>query len=119
MKRFILFTGNYLYSKVLNRSFTSMFAINTSLMVIATAYSFLNLEWQTRLEQKSLKEDGVKNPVKDFLDLRNIVATLQTLARKRTNNRRLFLWMLLASMAFYIFQRGEISIPNIHILKKM
>nr|XP_026500852.1 proton-coupled folate transporter isoform X1 [Vanessa tameamea] len=99
--------GNLLYNRVVNRSFTAMFAINSCLMMVATAYCFLFLEWQTRPEQKSLREAGVKNPVNDFFDFNNIKQTLVTLTKKRPHNRRLFLWFLLISMAFYTFQRDE------------
>lgn len=102
-----MFTGNLLWNKVVNRSFTFMFAINTSLMVLATLYTVIFLKWQTRPEQKSLKEAGVTNPVTDFFDVKNIAQTLSILTQKRPNNRRLFLWFLLISMAFYTFQRGE------------
>ncbi|CAH2207704.1 jg20076 [Pararge aegeria aegeria] len=83
-----------------------MFAINSCLMVVSTVYCFVFLEWQTRPEQKSLKEAGVRNPLGDFFDLNNIKQTIGTLTKKRPNNRRLFLWFLLISMAFYTFQRG-------------
>ncbi|XP_052746888.1 proton-coupled folate transporter [Bicyclus anynana] len=99
--------GNLLYTKVVNRSFTAMFAINSCLMIIATVYSFLFLNWQTRPEQKSLREAGVKNPIGDFFDFNNIKQTIVTLTKKRPNNRRMFLWFLLISMAFYTFQRDE------------
>lgn len=102
----VLFTGNLLWNKVVNRSFTAMFAINTFLMTLATLYTVIFLKWQTRPEQKSLKEAGIKNPVTDFFDAKNIIHTVTTLTQKRPNNRRLFLWFLLISMAFYTFQRG-------------
>lgn len=95
---------------MLDRSFTGMFAINTSLMICATIYAFVFLAWQTRPEQKSLIKAGVKNPITDFFDWNNIMQTIATLTKKRTNNRRLFLWVLLASMAFYTFQRGTFII---------
>lgn len=90
----------------MDRSFTTMFAINTCLMAVATLYTVIFLKWQTRPEQKSLKEAGVKNPVKDFFDVNNIVQTIKTLTKRRPHNRTLFLWFLLISMAFYTFQRG-------------
>lgn len=99
--------GNLLYNKVVNKSFTLMFAINTFLMVLATLHCLIFLDWQTRQEQKSLKEAGVKNPFTDFFDTNNIVQTVVTLTRRRSNNKRLFLWLLLTSMAFYTFQRDE------------
>ncbi|CAH2034555.1 unnamed protein product, partial [Iphiclides podalirius] len=99
--------GNLLYTKVVNRSFTAMFLINACLMLVATVYCAIALKWQTRPEQKSLREANVRNPIADFFDLRNINRTLVTLSKKRPNNRRLLLWFLLISMAFYTFQRDE------------
>lgn len=99
--------GNLLYNKVVNKSFTAMFTINTCLMVVATLYCLIFLKWQTRPEQMSLREAGVSNPIKDFFDLENIRQTIRTLTKKRAQKRRLFLWFLLICMAFYTFQRGE------------
>ncbi|CAH0703604.1 unnamed protein product [Spodoptera exigua] len=109
--------GNLLWNKVVNRSFTIMFAINTSLMVLATLYCIIFLKWQTRPEQKSLAEAGVKNPVTDFFDVKNIVQTVSILTQRRPNNRRLFLWFLLISMAFYTFQRDERSVMYLYTIK--
>ncbi|XP_052752477.1 proton-coupled folate transporter isoform X2 [Galleria mellonella] len=109
--------GNLLYKYVVNRSFTVMFAINTSLMVCATLYCLFFLEWQTRPEQKSLREANVKNIVKDFFDFNNIKQTLITLTKKRHNNRRLYLWFLLLSMAFYTFQRDERPVMYLYASK--
>lgn len=92
---------------MVNRSFTVMFAINTVLMVLATLYCLIFLDWQTRPEQKSLRQAGVKNPVTDFFELNNIKQTIVTLSKKRPSNKRLFLWFLLLSMALYTFQRGN------------
>lgn len=108
----VCFTGNVLYNKVVDRSFTAMFAINSALMIIATLYTLIFLDWQTRPEQKSLKAAGVTNPITDFFDLKNVTSTLRTLTRKRSQNRRLFLWLLLLSMAFYTFQRGNLISPT-------
>ncbi|KAM3968441.1 lysosomal proton-coupled steroid conjugate and bile acid symporter SLC46A3 [Aphomia sociella] len=109
--------GNLLYKNVVNRSFAAMFAINTSLMLLATLYCLIFLEWQTRPEQKSLREANVKNPIKDFFDLNNIKQTLTTLTKKRLNNRRLYLWFLLISMAFYTFQRDERPVMYLYTSK--
>lgn len=84
-----------------------MFAVNTALMTLATLYTLLFLKWQTRPEQKSLREAGVSNPLVDFFDLNNVRNTFHTLAKKRTHMRRTFLWLLLIAMALYTFQRGN------------
>ncbi|XP_075991267.1 lysosomal proton-coupled steroid conjugate and bile acid symporter SLC46A3 [Anticarsia gemmatalis] len=109
--------GNLLWKNVVNRSYTAMFAINTCLMAIATLYTVIFIKWQTRPEQKSLKQAGVKNPLKDFFDVKNIKQTITTLTKKRPNNRTLFLWFLLISMAFYTFQRDERPIMYLYTTK--
>lgn len=109
--------GNVLFKNVFNKSFTMMFAVNTILMVLAFLYSLLFLKWQTRPEQKSLKEAGVTNPIKDFFDLNNIKQTVITLQKKRTSNRRLYLWILLISMALYTFQRDERPVMYLYTMK--
>lgn len=101
--------GNLLYNNVVNRSFTAMFGINSCLMLIATLHCLLFLKWQTRPEQQSLRQAGIRNPIADFFDFNNIKQTLVTLTKRRPQNRRLFLWFLLISMAFYTFQRGRFS----------
>lgn len=101
--------GNLLYNKVVNRSFTAMFGINSCLMLMATVHCLLFLEWQTRPEQQSLRQAGIRNPITDFFDFDNIKQTLITLTKRRPQNRRMFLWFLLISMAFYTFQRGRFS----------
>lgn len=103
----IYFPGNLLWNKVVNQSYTAMFAINTSLMVIATLYTVIFLKWQTRPEQQTMQQAGIRNPIRDFFDVNNIIQTITTLTKKRPNNRTLFLWFLLISMAFYTFQRGK------------
>ncbi|AAN04419.1 tetracyclin-resistance protein [Heliothis zea nudivirus] len=100
------------------RSYPIMFAINTSLMIAATLYTILFLKWQTRPEQKSLKEAGLKNALGDFFDLENINTTLNILVKKRPNNRRLFLWFILLSMAFYTFHRDERSVMYMYAIKE-
>ncbi|XP_013189337.1 probable peptidoglycan muropeptide transporter SLC46 isoform X2 [Amyelois transitella] len=99
--------GNVLYKNVVDRSFTVMFTINTCLMVFATLHCLIFLEWQTKPEQKSLKEANIKNPITDFFDLKNIKQTIVTLTKRRSSNKRVYLWILLISMAFYTFQRDE------------
>ncbi|XP_026333444.1 proton-coupled folate transporter, partial [Hyposmocoma kahamanoa] len=108
--------GNVLYNHVVNKSFTAMFLINTSLMVVATLCCILFLKWQTRPEQKSLREAGATNPLTDFLDINNMKQTLRTLSKPRANHRRLFLWFLLISMAFYTFQRDERSVMYLYTM---
>lgn len=109
--------GNLLYNNVVNRSFTAMFGINSCLMLIATLHCLLFLKWQTRPEQQSLRQAGIRNPIADFFDFNNIKQTLVTLTKRRPQNRRLFLWFLLISMAFYTFQRDERPVMYLYTSK--
>ncbi|XP_061704830.1 probable peptidoglycan muropeptide transporter SLC46 isoform X2 [Cydia pomonella] len=102
-----VFIGNIIYVKFVNKSFTTMFVINTTLILLATLHCLFFLKWQTRPEQMSLRDAGVKNPIVDFFDLKNVKQTMLTLVKKRSNHRTLFLWFLLISMALYTFQRDE------------
>ncbi|CAG4955371.1 unnamed protein product [Colias eurytheme] len=109
--------GNLIYTKLVNRSFTAMFAINSCLMALATLHCIFFLKWQTRSEQVSLRDAGIKNPLKDFFDLNNIKQTFVTLTKHRPNNKRMFLWFLLISMAFYTFQRDEKAVLYLYTSK--
>ena len=81
-----------------------MFAINTSLLVLAIIYSLFALDWQTSPHQKPLI--GV-NVFADFFDKEHVRATIKTLGKSRPNRRKLHLWVLFIAMALYTFQRDE------------
>ncbi|XP_033222301.1 thymic stromal cotransporter homolog [Belonocnema kinseyi] len=96
--------GSYLYNHVVNFSFTIMFAINSSLLILSIIYSLLNLKWQTNVRQEPLKGTNV---CLDFFDKKHVIATIKTLAKRRNFNGRQFLWILLLGMMLYTFQRDE------------
>lgn len=96
--------GSYLFTEVLNHSYTIMFTINTLLLVFAIIYTFLALDWQTSPHQKPLA--GV-NVVNDFFDKKHVRATIETLTKSRPNRGKLHLWVLFLAMALYTFQRDE------------
>ncbi|CAG5103757.1 Similar to slc46a1: Proton-coupled folate transporter (Danio rerio) [Cotesia congregata] len=96
--------GSYLFTEVFNRSYTIMFAINTTLLIISVIYSLIVLKWQTNPRQTPLL--GV-NVLKDFFDKEHVISTVKTLTKPRSKNRRLHLWMLFIAMTFYTFQRDE------------
>ncbi|KAI8430933.1 hypothetical protein MSG28_001049 [Choristoneura fumiferana] len=86
--------GNVLYTKVVDRSFPIMFAINTSLMTIATVYSFFCLKWQTRPEQKSLREAD-ERPVM-YLYVQNVFQwDLAAYSNFRTYNSTAYVLLML------------------------
>lgn len=66
-------------------------------------------QWRTSLRQKSITEVGCYGILGDFFDRKHVVETVKTLLTKRTNHRRLFLWIFLIAMFFYTFQRDERS----------
>lgn len=96
--------GSYLFVHVLNSSYTIMFAINSSLLVLAIIYSFLCLEWQTSAQQQPMSN---VNPFADFFDKKHVIATMKTLTKRRKHHGRTYLWILLTAMALYTFQRDE------------
>nr|XP_023016601.1 proton-coupled folate transporter [Leptinotarsa decemlineata] len=97
--------GSYLFRKVLNQSYTYMFLINTTLMLSAVIYTLLRLEWRSSPTQKPLSE--ANNIFLDFFDYNHVKDTIQTLGKKRPDNKRRFLLMLIVMTALYVFQRDE------------
>lgn len=96
--------GSYLFSHVVNSSYTIMFTINASMLALAILYSLVRLEWQTSPAQRPL---AGANFLVDFFDRKHVVATMKTLLKKRPRHGRLQLWILLLGMALYTFQRDE------------
>ncbi|XP_056640546.1 proton-coupled folate transporter [Diorhabda sublineata] len=97
--------GSYLFKYVLNKSYSYMFVINSSLMILSMLYSSFRLKWRSNPKQKPLSE--AKNKILDFFDYNHVVATTRVLSRKRSNNKRTYFWLLLIMMALYTFQRDE------------
>lgn len=99
--------GSYLYSYVVGKSFTSMFIINSSLLLLGIVYSILFLQWRTTERQESMRHLSIWGILKDFFDRKHVYESVKTLTKKRTANRRIYLWIFLISMFFYTFQRDE------------
>ncbi|CAG9857347.1 unnamed protein product [Phyllotreta striolata] len=97
--------GSYLYNYVLNKSYTYMFIINSCLMIGAILYSSLRLRWRTNLKQRPLSE--APNKLRDFFDYNHLVNTVQVMCKRRPNNRRIYLLVLVGMMSLYTFQRDE------------
>ncbi|XP_043260997.1 proton-coupled folate transporter-like [Colletes gigas] len=96
--------GSYLFTSVAKSSYTIMFIINTSLLVLAILYSLIRLKWQTLPQQLPLSGS---NFLTDFFDKEHVVETMKTLTKKRLNNGKLHLWLFLLIMMLYTFQRDE------------
>ncbi|KAJ8978071.1 hypothetical protein NQ317_000629 [Molorchus minor] len=97
--------GSYLFNKVVDKSYTIMFIINASLLVLAVLYTFLRLKWRSNPNQKPLSE--ANNVFLDFFDYNHVVDTTVTIVKKRPRGRRSYLIMLIVMMALYTFQRDE------------
>lgn len=95
--------GSYVFS-VVNSSYTIMFAVNASLLVLAILYSFVRLKWQTSARQQPLSG---ANWMVDFFDVKHVVSTVRTLVKPRRHHGKLHLWLLLLAMSLYTFQRDE------------
>ncbi|KAF7400515.1 hypothetical protein HZH66_005699 [Vespula vulgaris] len=96
--------GSYLFTNVLNSSYSIMFTINSVLLAIAIIYSFLNLKWRTSTQQRQFSN---VNPFFEFFDKKHVAETIKTLIRRRKNHERAYLWIFLLAMALYTFQRDE------------
>ncbi|RZC34752.1 MFS 1 and/or Sugar tr domain containing protein [Asbolus verrucosus] len=105
--------GSFLFSQVTNRSYAIMFGINVGLMVLAIIYTFLRLDWRTNNRQKPISE--ASNLFTDFFDYNHVVNTGKTLFKKRRHNRRCYLLILVAMMAFYTFQRDEKDMSYLYV----
>ncbi|EFN75365.1 uncharacterized protein LOC105191424 isoform X2 [Harpegnathos saltator] len=103
--------GSYVFANVVNSSYTIMFAINASLLILAIVYSLVRLKWQSSPEQQSLI--GV-NFLKDFFDTDHVRQTLSMMIKSRQNNARACLALVMLSMCLYTFQREERSMSYLY-----
>ena len=94
-----------LFNGIVNESYAIMFAINVTLLAMAVLYTLVRLKWRTSDAQRPLSE--ANNVFTDFFDLNHVVQTCKTVLRKRPNNRRVYLLLMIAAMGFYTFQRDE------------
>lgn len=99
--------GSYLFSKVVDRSYIIMFAINASCLAAAILYSTLHLKWKTNDKQRSITEVGCCGILPDFFDKEHVIQSVKTMTKRRPMNRRAYLWMFMIAMLFYTFQRDE------------
>lgn len=98
--------GSLIYNRTA-RSFTIMFAINASLLLLSIIYSIIRLKSRTTDRQVSITELRWYRMPGDFFDKQHVVTSLKTFFKKRTMNRRIYLYILMVAMSFYTFQRDE------------
>lgn len=98
--------GNLIYNRTA-KSFTIMFAINASLLLLSIIYSIVRLKSRTTDRQVSILELPWYQMPGDFFDRQHVVTSLKTFFKKRTMNRRIYLYILMVAMSFYTFQRDE------------
>lgn len=120
-------SGKYFFS-FFNHSYTIMFGINASLMMISIIYSFFRLDWSTNSSQRPLKlcclnaskklfeedEDEANrrkepNCFLDFFNKNYLIESVQTIVKKRPNYGRIYIIALILSLGLYTFQRGDLS----------
>lgn len=65
------------------------------------------LKWKTNDKQRSITEVGCCGVIPDFFDKEHVIQSVKTMTKKRTMNRRAYLWIFMISMLFYTFQRDE------------
>jgi MFS transporter, PCFT/HCP family, solute carrier family 46, member 3 len=83
------------------------FIINTSLMFLSIVYSIFKLKSQTTPKQRSILEIPASKWFFDFFDKNHFKQTTRTLLKKRDNNYRAYIIIVMISMALYAFQRDE------------
>lgn len=98
--------GTLIYNRTA-KSFTIMFAINASLLLLSIIYSIIRLKSRTTDRQVPITELRWYRMPGDFFDRKHVVTSLKTFFKKRTMNRRIYLYILMVAMSFYTFQRDE------------
>ncbi|XP_058448236.1 proton-coupled folate transporter [Malaya genurostris] len=98
--------GRLIYNRTA-KSFTIMFAINASLLLLSILYSAIRLKSRTTERQVSIRELPWYRMPADFFDRAHVVRSMETFFKQRTLNRRTFLYVLMIAMSFYTFQRDE------------
>ncbi|XP_053690728.1 proton-coupled folate transporter [Sabethes cyaneus] len=98
--------GSLIYNRTA-KSFTVLFAINATLLLLSIIYSIIRLKSRTTDRQVSITELRWYRMPGDFFDRQHVVQSLKTFFKKRTMNRRIYLYILMIAMSFYTFQRDE------------
>lgn len=76
-------------------------------MLLSVLYSLIKLKWQTTPKQRPLTDLPPSKWLKDFFDKNHLKQTIRTLVKKRDNNFRNYIIIVMISMALYAFQRDE------------
>ncbi|XP_055378626.1 solute carrier family 46 member 3-like [Condylostylus longicornis] len=99
--------GSYMFNNVLNKSYTWMFSINASLLIVSIIYTFVALKWQTNPRQRPYSELNACGFLPDFFDKQHVFDSIKVLTKHRTQNRRSFLIIIMITMGLYTFVRDE------------
>uniref|UniRef100_A0A336MAY0 CSON012416 protein n=1 Tax=Culicoides sonorensis TaxID=179676 RepID=A0A336MAY0_CULSO len=110
--------GAQLY-KVFNQSFGLMFACNAFLLLLSIIYSIVCLKWQTTESQRPLSDIGYQHIFTDFFDKNHAIRSFQAVVKKRPDNRRMYIWLILIAMGFYTFQRDERNMVYLYTQLKL
>lgn len=76
-------------------------------MLLSVLYSLFKLKWQTTTKQRPLNDLPASKWLGDFFDKNHFKQTIRTLVKKRDNNYRSYIFIVMISMALYAFQRDE------------
>nr|CAD7596434.1 unnamed protein product [Timema genevievae] len=107
--------GKYLFN-LTDQSYTIMFSLNASMLLIAILYTIARLEWQTTPSQQPLNSST--NCCTDFFDKDHVIQSVKTVIKKRPHHRRVYLIILFVSMALYTFQRDEKPMSYLYTILK-
>ncbi|CAG2057635.1 unnamed protein product [Timema podura] len=83
--------GKYLFN-LTDQSYTIMFSLNASMLLIAILYTIARLEWQTTPSQQPLNSST--NCCTDFFDKEHVIQSVKTVIKKRPHHRRVYLIIL-------------------------
>ncbi|XP_048516273.1 proton-coupled folate transporter-like isoform X2 [Athalia rosae] len=104
--------GLYLFTNVVNSSYTIMFLINATLMLLSLIYSAARLQVRTTPQQRPLGKG--ENIIGDFFDREHIIASIKTLIKSRPGHRKLCLWILLLATMLFTFEREEFHMTYLY-----
>lgn len=65
------------------------------------------MQWQTTVKQKPLTDLPCTKWLSDFFDKKHFAQSMTTLTKRRNNNFRRYIIIMMLSMALYAFQRDE------------
>lgn len=81
--------------------------------------SNVTLQWQTTENQRPISDIGYRNIFSDFFDKNHAIRSFKVVIKKRPDNRRPYIWLILIAMGFYTFQRDERNMVYLYTQLKL